>query len=197
MGSLGDGIAQGDAVETELRTAPLWGLRARAVDELLHDGRATGGTPASNVSAAIAAHDGEATASAARFAGLRLANQRYLVDFLLSLGRAEFDYEGDNDVDALDWTLLRLDGRFTGPGPHFTADEPGAVADFDADGDFDLVDVAAMQRAATGELLGTEDREQRRRVERAEAAASRGRPVFQREWGAARVAERRRGPNGR
>ncbi len=196
VGALGDGIAQGDAAETELRTAPLWGLRVRAVDELLHDGRATGGSPANNVRAAIAAHEGEAAASAARFAELRLANQGNLVDFLLSLGRAEFDYEGDNDVDALDWTLLRLDGRFTGPGAFFTADDPGAVADFDADGDFDLVDVATMQRAATGELLGTEDREQQRRVERAEAAAARGRPVFQRQWGAARVDTRRRGPNG-
>jgi Di-haem oxidoreductase, putative peroxidase len=196
VGALGDGIVQGDAAETELRTPPLWGLRARAVDELLHDGRATGGTPAENLYIAIAAHGGEAAASAARFESLKLSSRRDLVDFLLSLGRAEFDYEGDNDVDSLDWTLLRLDGRFTGPGVFFTADDPGAIADFDADGDFDLVDVATMQRAATGDLLGGE-RERQARAERAENAAAAGRSLFQREWGAARVDGPRTGPDRR
>jgi CxxC motif-containing protein (DUF1111 family) len=38
MGSLGDGIVQGAAGATEMRTAPLWGLRGRTT--FLHDGRA-------------------------------------------------------------------------------------------------------------------------------------------------------------
>lgn len=46
MGSLGDGIPQGEATGTQMRTAPLWGLRFRT--RFLHDGRAT------TVSAAIA-----------------------------------------------------------------------------------------------------------------------------------------------
>jgi CxxC motif-containing protein (DUF1111 family) len=196
MGALGDGIVQGEAGETELRTTPLWGLRVRAEEALLHDGRATGGTPAENLRVAIAAHAGEAAASATRFGRLRLAAQRNLVDFLLSLGRAEFDYEGDHDVDALDWTLLRLDGRFTGPGASFSADDPGAVADFDADGDFDLVDVAVMQRAATGDLLGTDERARQALGEWAERAAAAGRPLFAHEWGAARVVARRRDSRG-
>src|SRR5205823_2369441 len=39
MGSLGDGIAQGRARGTEMRTAPLWGLHLMTT--FLHDGRAT------------------------------------------------------------------------------------------------------------------------------------------------------------
>src|SRR5262245_48725954 len=38
MGSLGDGIAQGDASGDEMRTSPLWGLRI--ITTFLHDGRA-------------------------------------------------------------------------------------------------------------------------------------------------------------
>jgi hypothetical protein len=87
-------------------------------------------------------------------------------------------------VDDLDWVFLRLDGRFTGPGAYFTPDDPGAIADFDADGDFDLVDVATLQRAATGDLLGSIVAERAARVKR---AVGRGRPVFRREWGAARM----------
>lgn len=152
MGSLGDGIVQGDATEVEFRTPSLWGLRARAKIALLHDGRVTGGTLAENVRAAIAAHDGEALASGAAFAALSTADQDRVVRFLLSLGRAEFDEEGDDDVDDLDWFFLEANGRFTGPGSFFTPDDPAAVADFDADGDFDLVDFTVMQRAMTGNI---------------------------------------------
>jgi CxxC motif-containing protein (DUF1111 family) len=52
MGTLGDGIAQAGAAPTEMRTAPLWGLRASG--PYLHDGRAQ------TVEQAILAHDGEA-----------------------------------------------------------------------------------------------------------------------------------------
>lgn len=148
MGSvLGDGIVQGSATENEIRTPPLWGLRPRAEVGLLHDGRATGGPPAGNLRDAILAHDGEALASRLAFAALRPAQQDQLFAFLLSLGRLEFDEEGDHDVDALDWFFLEFDGHFTGPGAFFTADHPGAVADFDQDGDFDLADFAVFQRA--------------------------------------------------
>ena len=54
MGSLGDGIVQGNTGATEMRTAPLWGLRN--VTAYLHDGRA------STIPAAILAHDGQARA---------------------------------------------------------------------------------------------------------------------------------------
>ena len=147
--TLGDGIVQGRATETEMRTPPLWGLRPRAEVGLLHDGRATGGSASQNLRDAILAHDGEALASRNAFAALPTGPQDQLVAFLLSLGRLEFDEEGDHDVDALDWFFLELDGRFTGPGTFFTPDHPGATADFDQDGDFDLADFAVLQRAMT------------------------------------------------
>jgi CxxC motif-containing protein (DUF1111 family) len=148
--SLGDGIVQGAAFETEMKTPALWGLRSRAEAGLLHDGRATGGSPTENLRDAILAHDGEAAASRDAFIALLPEQQDQLFAFLLSLGRVEFDEEGDHDVDGLDWFFLELDGRFTGPGAFFTPDHPGAVADFDQDGDFDLADFAVYQRAMTG-----------------------------------------------
>src|SRR5947207_12376633 len=56
MGSLADGITQGTATPREMKTAPLWGLRARTA--FLHDGRAA------TVDSAIRQHDGEKHASA-------------------------------------------------------------------------------------------------------------------------------------
>jgi hypothetical protein len=155
--SLGDGIVQGYATETELKTPPLWGLHSRADIGLLHDGRATGGTPQQNLRDAILAHDGEGLASRDAFVALTPQQQDQLVAFLLSLGRVEFDDEGDHDVDDLDWFFLEADGRFTGPGAFFTPDHPGAIADFDQDGDFDLADFAVYQRAMTGENTDAPD----------------------------------------
>jgi CxxC motif-containing protein (DUF1111 family) len=77
MGRLGDGIAQGAAGMREMRTAPLWGLRARTA--LLHDGRAK------TVSDAIVQHDGEAAASRQRFQALSADEQRQLLEFLKTI----------------------------------------------------------------------------------------------------------------
>jgi CxxC motif-containing protein (DUF1111 family) len=74
MGTLGDGIAQGAAGTREIKTAPLWGLRARPV--FLHDGRAA------TVRDAILGHAGEATAARNRFDRLDRAAQQQLIDFL-------------------------------------------------------------------------------------------------------------------
>ena len=77
MGKLGDGIAQPPATMTEMRTAPLWGLRLR--DRYLHDGRA------SSLDAAILAHDGEAKIARDRYAKLTPAKRNALMAFLASL----------------------------------------------------------------------------------------------------------------
>jgi CxxC motif-containing protein (DUF1111 family) len=77
MGSLGDGIAQGTAATKEMKTAPLWGLRART--PLLHDGRAA------TVDAAIRLHDGEAAGVRDRYVRLNPAQQQRLLDFLKSI----------------------------------------------------------------------------------------------------------------
>ncbi|HUR80214.1 MAG TPA: di-heme oxidoredictase family protein [Thermoanaerobaculia bacterium] len=77
MGSLGDGIVQGDAGARELRTAPLWGLRF--VNLYLHDGRAN------TMEAAITAHDGQGRAARDRFTALNPADRIRLLAFLRSL----------------------------------------------------------------------------------------------------------------
>jgi hypothetical protein len=146
---LGDGIVQGQGTEQELRTAPLWGMAIR--QELLHDGRATGGTFTDNAEAAIGWHGGEATTAAAAYFDLDPTEQSQVIDFLLSLGRAEFDYESDNDLDQFDWFFLNFDGLFTGPGSFYTPNDFGAIADIDEDGDFDMRDWAEFQLGFTGE----------------------------------------------
>ncbi len=77
MGSLGDGIAQGNAAPREMRTAPLWGLSTRR--EFLHDGRAT------TLDAAIRAHDGEAAQIRDRYLRLTTTQRSDLITFLNSL----------------------------------------------------------------------------------------------------------------
>lgn len=77
MGSLGDGIVQGDASGREFRTTPLWGLRTRPA--FLHDGRAK------TVSAAILGHDGQGRNARDRFAGLSSGETQALLEFLRSL----------------------------------------------------------------------------------------------------------------
>ncbi|MBK7642563.1 MAG: hypothetical protein IPJ19_05860 [Planctomycetes bacterium] len=150
MGSLGDGIAQGAATETEMRTAPLWGVAFRAPVALLHDGRASGASPGANIQSAILAHDGEGLASANAYSALSAADKTALQNFLLSLGRLEFDFEANNNVDEVDWFFLYPLVNGPAPAVPYTPDSVGAVADFDQDGDFDLEDFGVLQRAFTG-----------------------------------------------
>ncbi len=77
MGSLGDGIVQGDATGSDIRTAPLWGLRTQT--RLLHDGRAT------TIEQAILAHEGQGAAARDRFAALGSELKGKLLAFLDSL----------------------------------------------------------------------------------------------------------------
>ncbi len=77
MGSLGDGIGQGQATGQEMRTAPLWGMRA--VTRFLHDGRAA------NIRQAIAAHDGQGANARDTFSQLSRTNQAVLLRFVKRL----------------------------------------------------------------------------------------------------------------
>jgi CxxC motif-containing protein (DUF1111 family) len=77
MGTLGDGIAQGAASPTEMRTAPLWGLRFSA--PYLHNGKAA------TIEDAIKAHDGEGNVSRDRFNRLKKDQKAQLIDFLNSI----------------------------------------------------------------------------------------------------------------
>ena len=77
MGALGDGIEQGRAKGREMRTAPLWGLRARA--SYLHDGHAL------TLDAAVLAHDGQGKYARNRFNALSASDAQKLIAFLNSL----------------------------------------------------------------------------------------------------------------
>ena len=77
MGALGDGIAQGSAGGREMRTAPLWGLRAQT--RYLHDGRAA------TVDQAILAHDGQGRAARERYRALSAREKSQLLAFLDTL----------------------------------------------------------------------------------------------------------------
>ena len=75
--SLDDGVVQGQARGRDWRTTPLWGLGVRV--RYLHDGRAT------SLTAAIAAHEGEAMRSANAFRALSADAKEKLLNFLGSL----------------------------------------------------------------------------------------------------------------
>jgi CxxC motif-containing protein (DUF1111 family) len=77
MGELGDGIEQGQAKGSQMRTAPLWGLRART--RFLHDGRAA------TIEEAILAHDGQGQDAKNLFLKLSPADLQALIKFLHSL----------------------------------------------------------------------------------------------------------------
>jgi CxxC motif-containing protein (DUF1111 family) len=80
MGALADGIPDGDALPTEMRTPPLWNLRTRPV--LLHDGSANEPLFALRVESAILAHAGEGLASRNAYAALSAGDKAKLMAFL-------------------------------------------------------------------------------------------------------------------
>ena len=73
LGSLNDGIAQGDAGPNEMKTPPLWGVRAKTV--FLHDGRAA------TLDAAILDHAGEGEAARQAYSKLDLLQRKELIAF--------------------------------------------------------------------------------------------------------------------
>ena len=77
MGALGDGIEQGNAKGSDIRTAPLWGLRART--RFLHDGRAT------TLGDAVLGHAGEGAVARDRFKALNAIQKQQLFDYLKSI----------------------------------------------------------------------------------------------------------------
>jgi CxxC motif-containing protein (DUF1111 family) len=75
----GDGIVQnaGQSTANQIKTAPLWGIRAR--NRFMHDGLTV------NISEAIQRHAGQATAARNAFNALTAAQRSDLLFFILSL----------------------------------------------------------------------------------------------------------------
>jgi cytochrome c551/c552 len=149
MGVLSDGIAQGDAPGNRMRTPTLWGLRVR--DPVLHNGSVAGGTFAERVYQVIDRHGlpgSEAVGAAASFGALSLAEQEAVIAFLDSLGRAEFDHDGDNIINESDF--LAFWACYRDAGTSVTPDEPCAISDVEQDGDVDAEDFSLFLTAFDG-----------------------------------------------
>ena len=143
MGALGDGIVDGEASERLMRTAPLWGLSSR--DAYLHDFASSGGDFVANVRSAIERHAGEAEYSRGLYRALDEAEQADLFAFLRSLGRAEYDWDEDQDVDLDD--LAAFVAAFDRVSVQVTPDDREAVFDVDRDGALTLRDFRGLLSA--------------------------------------------------
>lgn len=145
VGIAADFIVDGDAGGNEIRTPSLWGVRTR--NPLWHDGRVSGGTLQSRILGAggiIELHNAfgsEARPSAQALLARPFAEQQQLVAFLDSLGRAEFDFNGDNLRNRLDLPSFLQARAQTAL---ITPDSPFAVHDFDRNGVVDQLDLAAF-----------------------------------------------------
>ena len=136
MGTLADGIPDGQATGVEMKTPPLWNLRTRPV--MLHDGSVSTGDFATKVTAAINAHAGEAAASRTAFFALTTVQRAQVVAFLASLGRDDYDIDGDGLITVQDFSQVILNSADT----NVTADEAWAAADLNQNHllDFDEVE---------------------------------------------------------
>lgn len=151
MGLTGDGIVQGTTTPTEMRTSSLWGLRVRV--PMMHDGGADDFDFTTRVTQAINAHNvlgSEAVDSALNYLSLVQADKDAVIAFLDSLGRAEFDHDGDDEITAEDFG--EFVACFTGPGSFYTPDDACAISDVDQDGDVDDDDFDLFLLAFDGVL---------------------------------------------
>jgi hypothetical protein len=142
MGFAADFIEQGDASIYELRTPPLWGMRKR--DPMWHDGRVAGGDLTFRIAGPGGVIDqhglfgGEAEGSANAFMALSTSDQSAVISFLNSLGRREFDMDGDGLVDEFDAPLVESCSM---EDAIITPDDDCAIADVDQDSDVDQADL--------------------------------------------------------
>jgi hypothetical protein len=146
MGTLADGIPQGEASGSEFRTPTLWNLRTR--DPMLHNASAAGGTFADRVTQAIIAHGpfGEGAASADAFDSLDDTQKGQVIAFLDSLGRLEFDGDGNGVIAYVDF----LDFKTCFGDSGVTPDDHCALFDIDQNGTVDLTDFAGLELAYEG-----------------------------------------------
>lgn len=148
MGLNADFIVQGMGTQQLIKTPPLSGLRVR--DPMWHDGRDGGGTFGDRIVAAIGFHDDGVNLSQGRFAAqaynsLSQSDKDSLIAFLDSLGKLEFDNDGDGDVQLDDFV-----GFAACYGTSVNPDLPCAVNDVDQDGDVDLNDFNSFMLSYVG-----------------------------------------------
>ncbi len=162
MGAAADGIADGTAGIRELRTPPLWGVRRR--NPMWHDGRVNGGTFETRVVEAIELHGAsgsQGVAAAEAWSALSSEDQQALIKFLDSLGKAQFDANGDDLVDIADFydpngvLPCSMIDAIIGP------NDPCAVHDHDEDQAVTAADlvfyVQSLEEVADCDANGTAD----------------------------------------
>ncbi|MBX7145478.1 MAG: hypothetical protein K1X79_13595 [Oligoflexia bacterium] len=99
MGAANQEMVQGLATRQEFKTAPLWGLRKKMQDGMWHDGSAW------TLDLALSQHGAPGSESAHsynQYSALAQSDQDKVKDFLLSLGRRDFDASGDGLLDDSD-----------------------------------------------------------------------------------------------
>jgi len=139
MGGLGDGLPDGDAGRFEMKTPPLWGLRLRPA--LLHDGSQQQSNLEERMSEAILHHFGEGDISRQRFIALSSADKAALLAFLGSLGRLDFDANGDGAVTVADYALIAAHAMDAQISP----DDAWGVADLNGDRQISATEMEALR----------------------------------------------------
>jgi hypothetical protein len=166
MGLASDFIPQGDATEWQIRTPSLWGLRHR--DALMHDGSIEGGSLADRILGTGPIPEGvidrhryplasqTAIDSADDFFERSETDQMLVIAFLDSLGRAEFDFTGNNIVGNSDFNEFVAcytgpEGSYVEPGEN-PMDDYCAIGDINQDGAIDETDFEMFLLAYDGDL---------------------------------------------
>ncbi len=144
------------ATGQQIKTNPLAGFRRRQV--IWHDGRIVGGTIADRVAQAVELHGAfgsQAVGAAAAYNALSAEEKAQVVAFLDSLGRIEFDADGDNEVDIVDFHGFGDPAAFAqcyDEVATYTPDDPCAVHDVNQDGKVDMADFDLFLVAYEGEI---------------------------------------------
>ncbi len=152
MGELGDGIQQGDAHPTQIKTPPLWGLIHHS--RFLHDGRfGTGLVPGFQpelidvaLDETIMAHGmpgSEAQSSAQQYAKLSAEQKNDLLAFLKSLGRREFDPDNNNVIDLENFNAFR--NCYQQQKQDYDPDHPCAISDINQDRNVNQIDLDSLK----------------------------------------------------
>ena len=142
MGSTADGIPDGEASGSEMKTPPLWNLRTRPF--LIHSHETSVPSNLSfqeRVEIAIAAHAGEGFTSRSAYLSLSNSDKSKVISFLDSLGRNDYDIDGNGDVELNDYAQILAHVTDTDVSP----DEAWAVADLNQNHKIDADEIEQLQ----------------------------------------------------
>ncbi len=142
MGATADGIPDGEASGSEMKTPPLWNLRTRPFLIHSHETNVPSNLPfRERVEIAIAAHAGEGFASRNSYLSLSNSDKSKVISFLDSLGRNDYDIDGNGDVELNDYAQILAHVTDTDVSP----DEAWSVADLNQNHKIDADEIEQLQ----------------------------------------------------